>query len=97
MPRWCPHASALPPNPPAAPAIEADRRPNTGPRPLSTVTLVIERDEDGRLHGTIEAQDLGSTRSHFTGVIELVARIEEVLDRARWAADRPGPNRSDEP
>lgn len=48
---------------------------------MTTITVVIDRDADGRLHGTIERGRSGAGAVRFSGVIEMVAQIEASLDQ----------------
>lgn len=47
---------------------------------MTRIKVVVDRDADGRLHGTIERDRPGATAERFTGVIEMVAQIEASLD-----------------
>jgi hypothetical protein len=56
---------------------------------MTRVTVVIDRDAAGRLHGTVESGGPAAVAVPFTGVIEMVAQIEASLDHAD-EVDPPG-------
>jgi hypothetical protein len=53
--------------------------------------LIVEvfRDDEGRLHGTVEPDDGDGGPVGFTGVIELVATLEACLDQVDAGGDHP--------
>ena len=48
---------------------------------MTRIVVVVDRDDDGRLHGTVEPEDPAASPVGFTGVIEFVATVEAALDR----------------
>jgi hypothetical protein len=56
---------------------------------VTQLVLDVGRDGEGRLAGTIRSEDQAPTG--FDGVIELLAAVEELVDRAHGAdADEGG-------
>ncbi len=41
---------------------------------------MVARDDEGRLHGTVEPEAAGTSPVDFSGVIQLVATIEASID-----------------
>jgi len=64
------------------------------PTPCSAATLVLDvtRSPDGRLDGQVRAASSRHWRT-FSGVLELLKALEEILD----IADLPGPTDGTEP
>jgi hypothetical protein len=61
---------------------------------VTRVIVEVDRDPDGRLHGTVGSDAPGADVVHFTGVIELIATIEASLVQVSPVVDHPDPDRT---